>query len=136
MCVSGGFVFFRVIAEGGTFKSMTATAAEDTGELRPFHDQSRLLAATRSVLLDQGKQWDGKVDRAGRLYVEASFERAADVLHVANTVLMSLGFDDLEVSCPREMKGIYDEFAIDGSGEDIYLSDGMWMTADGRRVDR
>lgn len=115
---------------------MTATAAEDTGVLHPFPDQTRLMAGARSVLLDRGQHWSEKADRVGRPYVETSFDGNSDVLHVANTVLLSLGFDDFEVSCLREMKAIYDEFAVDDSGEDTYLSDGMSTTADGRLVGR
>lgn len=135
-CVhSKGFVFFRIVAEGDLLKVMTATAAEDTGELRPFHDQQALLAATRSVLSERGEEWSEKEDWRGRPYVEAEFPTGADVLHIAHTVLLSLGFEDIGVLALREMKEIYSEFAIE-DGEDTYLSDGMWMTPDGRIVEK
>lgn len=135
-CVhSKGFVFFRIVAEGDLLKVMTATAAEDTGELRPFHDQQRFLAATRSVLSERDEEWSEKEDWKGRPYVEAAFPAGADVLHMVHTVLLSLGFEDIGVSALRELKEIYNEFAIE-DGEDTYLSDGMWMTPDGRMVEK
>lgn len=135
-CVhSKGFVFFRIVAEGDLLKVMTATAAEDTGEVRPFHDQQRLLTATRSVLVEHKKEWVEKEDWKGRPYVEADFPAGADVLHLAHTVLLSLGFEDIEVLALREMKDIYSDFSIE-DGKDTYLSDGMWMTPDGRLVEK
>lgn len=136
-CVySGSFVFFRIVAEGDQFKFMTATACEDTGEFRPFHDQHRLIAATMSVLLELGKEWVNKDDWAGRPYVEVRFAAGDDVLHIVHAVLLSLGFDDFDVSLLREMRALHEEFAVDDTSEDAYLSDGMWVTADGRLVNR
>ncbi|OWQ91111.1 hypothetical protein CDQ91_19430 [Sphingopyxis witflariensis] len=134
---SGSFVFFRVIVGENRCRLMTATASEDTGEYRAFDDQKRLLDSTLSVFADLDMESVLKEDHAGRQYLETEvFNDAKDLVHVATTVLDRLGFEDISVLALREMKAVHNEFSTDYTGEDAYLSDGMWVTADGRLVQR
>ncbi|WP_428544099.1 hypothetical protein [Profundibacter sp.] len=58
------------------------------------------------------------------------------LLHIATTALDRIGFEDVSVLALREMKTLYDEFSISDNGEDTYLSDGMWVTPDGRMIEK
>jgi len=116
---------------------MTATASEDTGEFRAYEDQGSLIGATAQVLGDREMEFVTKNDHAGRPYIETSvYPDSEDLRHLASTILDRMGFEDISVLAIREMKAIYEEFAIDDSGEDTYLSDGMWMTSDGRLIEK
>ncbi|RDD72136.1 hypothetical protein DVR11_07210 [Paracoccus versutus] len=116
---------------------MTATAAEDTGEYRAFENQASLISATSRAFEDRNLNYATKKDQMGRAYIETSvYPDKDDLLHLAATVLDQIGFEDISVLALREMKAIYDEFSVDDSGEDTYLSDGMWITSDGRLIEK
>lgn len=132
---SNHIVLFRIISEGSELRLMTATAPEDAAEFRAFDDQQLLISSTLGVFGDFDIEFVMKTDCAGRPYVEAKFSKDNDINHVATMILDRMGFKDAEVFALREMKALHDEFATD-DGEDAYLSDGMWVTADGRLVER
>lgn len=134
---SDPYVFYRLISDANGFRIMTATASEDTGEYRAYGDQEALISATVQVLADREMAFATKKDHAERPYIESSvYPDKEDLLHLTATILDRLGFEDISVLALREMKAIYDEFAIDDSGDDTYLSDGMWMTSDGRMIEK
>ncbi|WP_299912150.1 hypothetical protein [uncultured Paracoccus sp.] len=131
------YVFYRLISDGNGFRLMSATASEDIGRFRAFEDQPSLISVTAQVFSDRGLDIVTKEDHAGRSYVETLiYPSEEDLLHLAATVLDRIGFEDISVLALREMKAIYDEFSSDESGEDTYLSDGMWITSDGRLVEK
>lgn len=134
---SQSVVFFRVTFETDGYKMMTATAGEDTVGLRAYDVQDRLMSSTLSVLGDIDCKSVQKEDHAERPYIEArGFSELLDIKTVATRVLDSLGFDDIGVRGLQEMRAIYDELSIDGSGEDVYLSDGIWVTSNGDLISR
>lgn len=131
------YVFYRLISDSSGVRLMTATASEDTGEYRAYEDQGALISSTAQVLADREMEFVTKRDHAERPYIETSvYPDSEDLLHIASTILDRIGFEDISVLALREMKAIYNEFAIDDSGEDTYLSDGMWMTSDGRLIEK
>lgn len=131
------YVFYRVIVARNGVRLMTATASEDAGEYRAFKNQEVLLAATAQVFGDFEMEIVTKEDHAGRPYIETQVSPDKQhLIHVATTALERMGFEDVSVLALREMKALHAEFAIDDSGEDTYLSDGMWVTADGKLVER
>lgn len=116
---------------------MTATAAEDVGGYRAFENQKHLLAATAQTFGDFEMKFVAKQDHAGRPYIEAQVSPDEEQLvHVATTTLERMVFEDVEVLALREMKSIYEEFANDDSGDDIYLGDGMSMRVEGKMVEK
>jgi hypothetical protein len=131
------YVFFRLISDSNGVRLMTATASEDTGRFRAYGNQASLIAAAEMVFSSHGMNIVAKMDHAGRPYVETAFYSDAEgLLHLAATVLDQIGFEDVSVLALREMKAIYREFAIDDSGDDAYLSDGMWASVDGRLIEK
>ena len=131
------YVFYRLISDHSGFRLMTATASEDTSRFCVYEDQTSLISATETVLSSRGMNIVAKTDHAGRPYVEtAVYSDTEDLLHLAATVLEQIGFEDVSVLALREMKAIYREFSVDDSGDDTYLSDRMWATADGRLIEK
>lgn len=131
------YVFYRVIVDRIGARLMTATADEDSGEYKAFENQEALLVATAQVFGDYQMEVVRKKDRAGRQYLETQVSPDAQhMIHVATTALDRMGLVNVAVLALREMKVLHEEFAIDDGGDDVYLSDGMWVTADGRVVER
>lgn len=119
---------------------MTATASEDCGDYRAFEDQKALTAATARVLKDSGLHSALKEDHAQRPYIETPIplDRVdrEELVHLASTVLLTLGITDIQVLALAEMLALFDEFSASDNDEAVYLSDGMWITADGRIVEK
>jgi hypothetical protein len=116
---------------------MTATAAENRGGYEPYGDQQALISMSAQVLLERDMEIVTKSDHLGRPYIETSVEfDKADLEHLANIILNRMGFEDIEVLSLRDMLSIYDEYSDGDDGEDTYLSDGMWITSDGRLIEK
>lgn len=131
------YVFYRLISDAKGVRLMTATASEDTGEYRAYENQGALINVTAQVLAEREMEFVTKKDHADRPYIETSvYPDSEDLLHFASTILDRMGFEDISVLALREMKAIYEEFAIDDTDEDTYLSDGMSLTSDGRLIEK
>lgn len=119
---------------------MTATASEDCGAYRAFEDQKALIAATARVLEDAGLDPALKKDHAQRHYIETPIplDRVdrEEMAHLASTVLLTLGINDIQVLALAEMLSLHEEFSVRDNDEAVYLSDGMWITADGKIVEK
>ncbi len=119
---------------------MTATASENCGGYRAFEDQKTLTAATAIVLEDAGLHPTLKEDHAQRSYIETPIplDRVdrEELVHLASTVLLTLGITDVQVLALAEMLALYDEFSVSENDEAVYLSDGMWITTDGKIVEK
>ena len=134
---SAPYVFYRVIVDRNGVRLMTATASEDTREYRAFGNQELLISVTKQVFTDFDMQIGTKEDHAGRAYVQtAVFPERDHLIHIATLALDRIGFADISVLALREMKAIYEELAIDESGDDAYFGDGMWTTSDGRLIEK
>lgn len=131
------YVFYRIIVDGRGGRLMTATAGEDIGPYRAYDDQSLLITTTAQVFGDFDMTIATKTDHAARSYIETPVTLdKTHLIHIATTALHRIGFVDVEVLSLRDLLALHDEFAADDSGEDTYLSDGMWVTSDGRLVEK
>lgn len=131
------YVFYRIIRDSKGVRIMTATASDSAKSYRFFEDQKSLNNATIKVFGDFGIEFFTKEDYAKRPYIEALvFLDKNYLLHIATTALEQIGFKDVCVLSLQEMKAIHDEFAVDEGCGDVYLSDGMWVTSDGRLIER
>lgn len=133
---SGPYVFFRMIRDAVGFRLMTATAGDERSAFRAYADQETLINATAKVLTERRMEWVTKEDRCRRPYIETNVDLDKEALvHLSTRILDRLGFVDISVLARREMKQIYAELAISDSDDDLYLSDGVSITADGRMLD-
>lgn len=131
------YVFYRIIVDRNGARLMTATASEDVGPYRAYEDQNSLIAATAKVFGDFEMAIAIKVDHSARPYIETQVALDPSHLnHIATTALHRMGFEDIEVLALKELLELHNEFAVDDSGGDTYLGDGMWITVDGRLVEK
>ncbi len=129
-------VFFRIIKQGSDFKVMTATASENNKPLCAYEKLDLLISTTISIFGDTNRSYQNKRDRNNIRYVEFfGFREVTEIEILAKKVIKKLGLDPVNVAM-MEMKELYDNFAIDDSGEDVYLSDGMWLSADGKLTEK
>ena len=132
---AGRTVFFRLISHADRVDFMTATADEDTGDLKAYHDQPALIRHTAAVFEEKEIASSHEKDRQGRAFVRATTEPDENAIkHLATLILDRLGIEnDICVQAIREMRELHAELAIDDD-EDAYLMDGMAITPDGRIV--
>lgn len=144
----GNEVFLRLVGGPRDFHLMTATAGEDNRKMVACRDQRRLQEAANATAQELGFPTLKKEDRLGRPYIMFySFQlldkagstrlQAAEVLESVSLTFFK-HFDGL--NSPNddgsELRDIYDELAPDDSGADIYLSDGVWLSASGSLHDQ
>ena len=136
--VRGDTVFLRVIGREMDYILVTATAGEDTGQFHPYKDKKRLAQAalrTASLLKTPSCRM---VDRKNREFTFiCGFHFVSDAYRVSELLFEFLnGYSADDTSQLAEMREIYNALAIDDTGEDIYLSDGVWLGRDGGLFDR
>jgi hypothetical protein len=130
---SGSYVLFRVVLRDGVYAVMTATAAEDDQTYAPYPDQQRLMREAVCII----SEWPGiyKSDTFGRPYVEfVGMENLESIKAKANRVADALGLDPIVASWT--LRDIWEEFHVGDYDEPAYLSDGMWVTSDGRLIEQ
>lgn len=133
--------FLRLLGKKPTFELMTATANEDTSDIRVCLDQRRLIEAALHTSKQFGMLPGVKADRFGREYVKiCTISREAgeseEFVYSQLNEVIECFFDfydnhkSLDVKCEEEMQCLYDELVVD-DGEDVYLGDGVWLSSDG-----
>jgi hypothetical protein len=129
--VKDGTVFLRILGEEPNYQVMTATAGEDQGNIAAFGNQSALIEAALRVSANLNIPPKVKNDYNGKEYVEiCRCEFLSDAYRAAEMLFENLE-EYRESRSENDMRNIYSDLAIDESGEDIYLSDGMWLSSDG-----
>ena len=139
--------FLRVLGADPQWELMTATASEDHGQFAVCQDRLRLIEAAFRAGLEFDSGPRGKTDRAGREYVSIGvFNRLPDQSQEDLATALE-GFahrffeiyddcGDMNSSGPNEMRELYEAISPDGAGDEVYLSDGVWLSSDGSMHDR
>lgn len=131
-----GVVYLRVIGSEGSYVVMTATAGEDFNEEVACSHMVALNEAALRTSKNFGLEPTVKRDYHDREYVEiCRCEYLSDAYRAAERLF------DLWEECSsdrtvNELVDVYSDLAIDDSGDDVYLSDGVWLSSDGSISDR
>lgn len=145
--VRGKTSFLRILGADPQWELMTATASEDNGRIRICNDRHRLIQAAWRLGTDVDTKPEIKSDWMGREYVsicsvtqqESQGDKEFnDELKMLFSRFFEL-YDDFQILETREddeMRELYGALAVDDQGEDIYLSDGVWLSDDGSLHDR
>ena len=124
-------VYLRLVGEEGSYDIMTATAGEDYGGVAPFGNQMVLNEAALRTSAFLGIAPQVKNDYHGREYVKiCNCEYLSDAYRAAEILFLNLQ-KCTQARSNIELQSVYSELAIDESGSDVYLSDGMWLSSDG-----
>ena len=139
--------FLRLLGKHPAWELMTATASEDRGSIRVCADQRRLIeAALRASTELGGTQPRVEKDWVGREYVKlcALSQEPGESDDLVKSQLNAIiarffhFYDHHESPTERgrdDMRFLYDALLVE-NGEDVYLSDGVWLGSDGSIHDR
>jgi len=139
--------FLRILGTEPEWSLMTATADEDHGRVLVCLDQRRLIEAALRLGVELNTEPTVKRDWKGREYVKVCFitrncgehDEAFDKESTRAFVRFFEIFDGLQRLSDRpivERRNLYDQLDLGDSGEDVYLSDGVWLSSDGSLHDR
>lgn len=153
-------IFLRVLRTKGSQKDkfpyelVTATAADNSGKNKALSNHERLMsikaAKKTHVDLFNKEEPELKYDWAGREYIsicvasEDSLESKDTVESEMEELIqkffknyqdLSLAIDDSEKLQGNSLVSLYEDIHVQ-SGEAVYLSDGMWLTPDGRIIEK
>lgn len=140
-------VFLRILGADPKWFLMTATADEDHGRVLVCTDQRRLIEAALRLGAELNTGPTVERDWKGREYVKVCVitresgesDGAFDEENGRALGRFFEIYDNLPKLCSRpidERCNLYDELALDEQGEDVYLSDGVWLSSDGSLHDR
>ncbi|MDR2332497.1 MAG: hypothetical protein LBE61_03325 [Burkholderiaceae bacterium] len=139
--------FLRILGNEPKWKLMTATADEDHGLILVCADRRRLVEAALRLGLELNTRPTVENDWKGREYVLiAAITRESgesdEAFNKENDRVLRRFFeifDGLPKLSERtivERQNLYEELAVGDHGEEIYLSDGVWLSNDGSLNDR
>lgn len=150
--VRGQVSYLRVLGREPLWEVMTATASEDDRTFTVCSERSRLIGT--AIKLCGELQFRGlqKKDVVGRDYVKICAIRRDDkrepldeLAEIANRyfeLFDEAGSHDLNEdkgggsSAATDMQELYDAISSSNKGEDVYLTDGVWLASDGSIHDR
>ena len=144
----GHFVCLRILSVEDKYAVVTATADEDGKKFLAPDNQALLIELGCRTAEALGGAPTMCCDNYGRNYVEIcaieNEEDAFRVVEVFNRLLLehmqagqqAQADDSVESEAQAELREIYEAIAPDGSGEDAYLGDGVWISRDGGWSDR
>lgn len=135
--------FLRVVGEHPSYDLMTATASEDGNDFIVCNDKVKLLSAALQLASEVGVPPVPRKDRSGRefLYICSIHLVKPDSLSEVHAALGKF-FKFFDAVAPNpgveqdEMRQLYSDLAVDDSLNDVYLSDGIWLSSDGSLHDR
>jgi hypothetical protein len=140
-----GISYLRVLGDEPRWEIMTATASEDDGSTEVCDDRPRLIEAAIRLCQHWGlKNFQTKKDTFDRDYIklciivrDGESEPLDDLIKLAEEFFILFdGLADDGSQGPDEMVGMYEAISSGSEGEDVYLSDGVWLSSDGSLHDR
>ena len=135
-------LFFRIVGTHPNYELWTATASEDDSLYTVCEDKCRLISAALMLAAELGTEPNRTRDKSGRKYIvlfsltlpaQEDLDELCDLLHRFFII-----YDSINLGLPdhmKEMREIYQTLATDDS-DGVYLSDGVWLSADGSVCDR
>jgi hypothetical protein len=139
--------FLRVLGGEPEWSLLTATASEDHGRITVCADQRRLIESALRLGAELQTEPRIESDWAGREYarvctITREATQSEEVFEREKSELFARFFeiyDSLANQNSRsadEMRELYETLSIATSGDQIYLSDGVWLSNDGSLSDR
>ena len=139
--------YLRLLGKHPEWTLMTATASEDKGSVRVCSDQRRLIEAALRTSIDFGIEKPRvDADWRKREYVKICTviqgpEENDDLVKSQLNEIIEKFFHFYNNHTPsgdkreEEMQFLYKEMVVE-NGNDVYLSDGVWLSSDGAIHDR
>lgn len=139
----GRTLYLRIIGQYPNYIMMTATASEDNNRYIRCEKKEDLMSAALMLGNELKTNPENLRDRYQREYISICRIEIKQE-HNKNSIMEGLDqiitrffslYDSKPSSKEQEMKNLYNELSII-EGEDVYLSDGMWLRPDGEITQR
>lgn len=139
--------YLRIVGLFPNYTLMTATASEDDGSFYVCREKSRLIASAIQLRFEKNAASVPDKDSSGRNFIkicsitfDPSKEQEDQEKELSDVIERFFEiFDGCNLSSTEtqdEMKEIYKILAVDDSNDDLYLSDGVWLSSSGHVYDR
>ena len=145
--VRGKTSFLRILGNEPQWELMTATADEDGGHIKDCKEQLRLIEA--ALRLGSVLETAPKVEKDCKnrefvkiCVIKSERDESDEEFNKEISQVLSRFFEfydeyqSIESRVESEVLDLYSALAVDESGSDVYLSDGMWLSSDGSFHDR
>jgi hypothetical protein len=145
--VRGKTSFLRILGNEPQWELMTATADEDGGHIKVCKEQLRLIEA--ALRLGSVLETAPKVEKDCKnrefvkiCVIKSERDESDEEFNKEISQVLSRFFEfydeyqSIESRVESEVLDLYSALAVDESGSDVYLSDGMWLSSDGSFHDR
>lgn len=134
--------FLRILGSEPHWELMTATADEDRGYIKVCKDQLRLMEAALRLGCELETAPKVEKDWMNREFVKICVIKSdpeQDQKDFDNEISQLLGrffelydeYKHIESRAENEMRDLYSALSVDDFGDDVYLSDGVWLSSDG-----
>lgn len=145
--VRGQISFLRILGSATQWELMTVTASEDHGGVKVCSKQLRLIESALRLGIELGTRPSVTTDCAGREYVKICVitqhknqndKEFNNELSVVFRKFFEI-FDsstNLRSRARDEMIDLYYDLSTGDQGDEVYLSDGVWLRSDGSLHDR
>jgi hypothetical protein len=142
-----GIGYLRLLGSEPHWSLITATASEDHGRIKVCNDKHRLVESALRLGVEIGTCPIIDVDWMGREFIRICIvnqlpgEERESVRQKLSRLLTRF-FEIYDEHLPlksrsgNEMRELYASLTTDDSGNDLYLSDGLWLSVDGSLHDR
>ena len=145
--VRNGISFLRILGGEPNWIVMTATASEDHGRIKVCPERPRLVGSALRLSVEHGGNPRVEKDWLGREYVKICTitrepEESEDDFQSQNGALFQRlfkifdSYSSLDSRGGNEMRELYDVLAVGDDGDEVYLSDGVWLSSDGSLHER
>ncbi len=140
-------IFLRILGKDPSWEIMTATAGDDKSDYRLASDRIAVIAAAcrtsqefdvnPSQHFDVKKREYIKICTFDMLPDEPSWELRRQLTGVIDVFFAFYDeYQESRATPSSELANIYRQISDDGEGDDIYLSDGVWLTETGVAYER
>ncbi|WP_158020094.1 hypothetical protein [Methylorubrum extorquens] len=132
--------YLRILGKEPEWVLMTATASEDDGYVKVCSDKRRLIETAIWLCHELGFIPRETKDQIGREYVKiCTIVREHNEEDLGGVLVRNIEkfFDFFDGSGQPvtgrtdNMLDLYEAISLGGDGEDVYLSDGVWLSSDG-----
>lgn len=137
--------YLRILGQEPRWELMTATASEDDECVKVCSDRRQLIESAIRLCQALGLTAQETKDRVGRDYVKiCRIVRERDDEDLREVLVRTIeSFFDLFDGAGEPVTGravdmidLYEAISTGGDGEDVYLSDGVWLSSAGSLHER
>lgn len=138
--------YLRLVGNDPSYSLMTATASEDDKSYYVCRNRIKLISSALQLGMRLNCPPSHMVDSSGRKFIHIcllKFTAGKEDEDLAELRVIIEQFFQIYDTCDpgsddvlHDMQEIYSSLSTDDSEDDVYLSDGVWLSSDGKLLDK